>query len=126
MCRRGAGRAGTSQKAIRIPAVKRQLMIAIARSRRSSAISRYCGISSAAAARPCRARTLPDHQDGRCRDRRAGSGPPPVSEHVRQRRIYLAEPPIKIGGGRSKWALFKHAPEPLLALAKRAFRTLLV
>src|SRR5215472_12955112 len=50
----------------------------------------------------------------------------PVSEHVRQRRVYLAEPPIKIGGGHSKWALLKHPPKPLLALAKRTFRALLV
>jgi len=50
----------------------------------------------------------------------------PVSEHVRQRRVYLAKPPIKIGGGHPKWALLKHPPEPLLALAKRSFRALLV
>jgi hypothetical protein len=44
-----------------------------------------------------------------------------VFEHLTERRVHLAQAPIKISSHHSERVLFKYPPEPLLALAQRPF-----
>src|SRR5215472_671815 len=49
-----------------------------------------------------------------------------VPEHVRQRRVHLAEATREIRDRHSERTLLENLPEPLLALAERCFRALSV